>query len=359
MATRTLTVAAGEAGQDLVGWLARKLGLPPDEARRLLRSRRVRVAGAPCSNPAWKLRAGQKVEVPGEPGGETSPRRRPELGGETSPRRRPELGGETSPRRRPELGGETSPRPPGSAPTGPRPAIKFLDRHIVVVDKPTGLTTMRHAEEAAEFGRGRRFLPKTLQDALPALIAEREGGTPVPVIAVHRIDKETSGLVVFARTLAAEKHLGGQFRSHAMERRYTALARGEARDGRIESWIVRDRGDGRRGSGPEGEGQHAVTHVTLTERLGAFSLVECRLETGRTHQVRIHLGEAGTPLCGETIYDRPRHGRPHPDGSGCERIALHAATLGLTHPETGAALTWSSPLPADLARVLKRLRQGT
>jgi 23S rRNA pseudouridine1911/1915/1917 synthase len=234
--------------------------------------------------------------------------------------------------------------------------IRFLDRHLVVLDKPSGLTTMRHAEEAAEFGKGRRFLPRTLQDELPALIAAREGGPPMPVIAVHRIDKETSGLVMFARTLAAERSLGEQLRAHTTERRYLALVRGEARDARIESWIVRDRGDGRRGGGPEGEGQHAITHVTLAERLGAFSLVECRLETGRTHQVRIHLGEAGTPLCGETIYDRPLHGRPVPDGSGCERVALHAATLGLDHPETGKRLSWSAPLPADLAGVLKRLR---
>ncbi|MGL4555614.1 MAG: pseudouridine synthase, partial [Gemmataceae bacterium] len=113
--------------------------------------------------------------------------------------------------------------------------------------------------------------------------------------------------------------------------------------------------DGRRGSGP-GPGQHAVTHVTLVERLGPFSLVECRLETGRTHQVRIHLGEAGTPLCGERLYDRPVNGRPLADGSGIERVALHAATLGLDHPATGKRVSWSAPLPADLAEALARLR---
>jgi 23S rRNA pseudouridine1911/1915/1917 synthase len=313
MAKRALTVTAGEAGMAVLAWLERRLGIPATEARRLLRARQVRVAGAPCSNPAWKLRAGQRVEV-------------------------------------------MAPQPP--PPSLPRPVLRHVDRHVAVVDKPPGLTTMRHAEEAAEFGRGRRFLPQTLQDLLPPLIAQREGGAPMPVIAVHRIDKETSGLVVFARTHAAEKSLGEQLRAHTMERRYLALVRGEARDARLESWLVRDRGDGRRGSGPPGEGQHAVTHVRLLERLGPYSLVECQLETGRTHQVRIHLGEAGLPLCGEKVYDRPVHGRPLPDGSGCPRVALHAAALGLTHPETGKRMSWASPLPADLAGVLRRLREG-
>ena len=94
----------------------------------------------------------------------------------------------------------------------------------------------------------------------------------------------------------------------------------------------------------------------MIEELGAYTLVECRLETGRTHQVRIHLGEAGTPLCGERIYDRPLHGRPYPDGSGLERIALHAATLGFDHPETDKRMRWTSPLPADLAGLVERLR---
>src|SRR5262249_32641215 len=131
--------------------------------------------------------------------------------------------------------------------------------------------------------------PETLADLLPGLIARRTG-KPGPVFAVHRLDKETSGLVVFARTKEAERHLGGQFRARTTDRRYLAVVRGRPNGERIESWLVRDRGDGRRGSsGVKGEGQHAVTHVRVLEELGAFALVECRLETGRTHQVRIHL----------------------------------------------------------------------
>src|SRR5205823_9632083 len=92
-------------------------------------------------------------------------------------------------------------------------------------------------------------------------------------------------------------------------------------------------------------------------RLGEYTLVECRLETGRTHQVRIHLGEAGTPLCGERIYDRPVNGRPLPDGSGAPRVALHAASLGFDHPATGKRVRWTSPLPRDLKELLARLRR--
>src|SRR5205823_4439715 len=100
-------------------------------------------------------------------------------------------------------------------------AIRHVDEHIVVVDKPPGLTTMRHAEDLAELGkRARRFLPPTLADLLPALLARRGGSSPRPVRAVHRLDKDTSGLVVFARTREAEQHLGKQFRAHTVQRVY-------------------------------------------------------------------------------------------------------------------------------------------
>jgi 23S rRNA pseudouridine1911/1915/1917 synthase len=154
--------------------------------------------------------------------------------------------------------------------------------------------------------------------------------------------------------------LGQQFRRHIVGRRYLAIVRGRAKPGRIESELIRDRGDGRRGSSQvPGIGQHAVTHVRIVEVLGDHTLVECRLETGRTHQVRIHLGESGNPLCGERIYDRTLAGsRIIPDGSGFGRPALHAASLGFEHPVTGKHLSFQSPLPADMAALLKRLRKG-
>jgi 23S rRNA pseudouridine1911/1915/1917 synthase len=230
---------------------------------------------------------------------------------------------------------------------------------VVVVEKPPGLTTMRHPHEAAEFGRrARRFLPPTLADLLPAMLARGPGRAPLPrVRAVHRLDKDTSGLTVFARTPQAENHLGRQFRAHTTERRYLAVVRGRVIPARIESFLVNDRGDGRRGSSTvPGQGKRAVTHVRVVEPLGDYTLVECRLETGRTHQVRIHLAEAGTPLCGERVYDRPLHGAPLPDQSGAPRLALHAASLGFEHPVTGRRMTWTSPLPADLRAMVKRLR---
>ncbi len=151
-----------------------------------------------------------------------------------------------------------------------------------------------------------------------------------------------------------------QFREHTVKRRYLAVVRGRAKTARIESYLVKDRGDGRRGSTDQVKtGQRAVTHVRVVEALGEFTLVECELETGRTHQVRIHLGESGTPLCGERIYDRPLYGKPiNKDTSGIQRPALHAAHLGFIHPATGKLVSWSSRLPKDMASLVARLRQS-
>jgi 23S rRNA pseudouridine1911/1915/1917 synthase len=313
MKPRRWTITRREAGQTLTDVLrAHHLASSHD-----VRQRRVWLDGKPCLNPAIRVRQGQCLEI-----------------------------------RRPQ-----QPRPPTRPQSKHGLVIRHADEHVVVVDKPAGITTMRHPEEAAEFGRGRRFLPPTVADLLPDLLAARPPGKRTRVRPVHRLDKETSGLVVFARTVEAERHLGRQFRAHTVERTYLALVRGRARDERIESFLVRDRGDGRRGSGGEpGTGQRVVTHVRVVEALGAYTLVECRLETGRTHQVRIHLGEAGTPLCGERIYDRPLHGTPLPDGSGMARPALHAASLGFEHPGTGRRVVWQSRLPKDMIELLRKLR---
>jgi len=325
MPRRELVVSRAEAGQTIVALLRGHLGLSWSEARRWIAERRVQLDGGPCPDPTRRLRAGQRLQV------ETQ---------DSEPRD----------------------RTPPALVLDPS-IVRFVDNQVVVVDKPPGLTTMRHTEEAAEFGaRGRRFLPPTLADLLPGLLAERQrrlqAGPPPSVRAVHRLDKETSGLVVFARTVEAERHLGKQFRAHTTERRYLAVVRGPAVPGRIESFLVRDRGDGRRGSSTQpGAGQHAVSHVRVVEPLGAYALVECRLETGRTHQVRIHLGEAGMPLCGERVYDRPLHGRPLADASDFKRPALHAALLGFDHPLTGKRLTVTAPLPTDMAALVAELRQ--
>jgi 23S rRNA pseudouridine1911/1915/1917 synthase len=323
--SKRIVVTRAEAGRTVISLLRSHLGLSEGQVRDLVRGRRVHLCGRLCRTVTWRVRMGWLLEVDDRP---TSPKPRPKKQGPN----------ETS---------ET------------KPILHYVDAQIVVVDKPAGLTTMRHAHEAAEFGsRGRRFLPPTLADLLPGLLAQQKGTRPGRVRAVHRLDKETSGLVVFARTAEAERHLGRQFRAHTVERRYLALVRGRPRAGRIESYLVNDRGDGRRGSTAKpGEGQRAVTHVAVLEDLGDFALVECRLETGRTHQVRIHLGEQGTPLCGERLYDRPLHGQPLPDDSGAARPCLHAASLGLEHPSTGKRMAWSARLPKDMAELLERLRR--
>jgi 23S rRNA pseudouridine1911/1915/1917 synthase len=253
---------------------------------------------------------------------------------------------------------DASPDSIGKVPSKARGiVVRFLDDHLVVVEKPAGMTTVRHADEVESVGkRARKFLPPTLVDLLPAVLAGEPGRVRGRIRAVHRLDKETSGLVVLARTAEAESSLGKQFRAHTIGRRYLALVRGQARDACIETELVADRGDGRRGSGKGG--QHAVTHVRVVEPLGDFTLVECELETGRTHQVRIHLGEAGTPLCGEHVYDRPLHGKPLPDTSGAKRPMLHAAYLALDHPATGKRMEWRAKMPKDMSDLLKRLKSA-
>lgn len=322
MSSRYFIVSRAEAGRPIGLCLCARFALPRSAARRLLRDEQVRVNGAVCLDPQRRLQQGQRVRV-----------------------------------RLPKKGSGLVSKKNESRPLF---SIRYVDEHLVVVDKPAGLTTMRHAEDIAEFGsRAKRFLPPTLADLLPPVLAQRTKGRATTVRAVHRLDKDTSGLVVFARTVEAERHLGRQFRAHSIERRYLAVVRGQAKAGRIESWIVRDRGDGRRGSSATpGEGQRAGTHVRVVEALGVCTLIECTLETGRTHQLRIHLGEAGTPLCGERIYDRPLHGKPLPDGSGMARPALHAAFLAFAHPITGQRKQWSSRLPRDMADLVKRLRRG-
>jgi 23S rRNA pseudouridine1911/1915/1917 synthase len=336
--SQSFVVSPKETGKTLAAVLKARLGLSWSQARRLVELRRVSLRTKPgvspegCGDPVRRVRAGQQIEI------RETVQARPKAREKKPLAVVPGEGG--SPRARKK--------------NDPLPTLRFADEAIVVVDKPVGVTTHRSGAETDEFGaRGKKFLPTTLADRIPALLPD--GG---PVRAVHRIDRDTSGLVVFARTPDAEADLGKQFRAHTVGRRYLAITRGRPVEGRIESWLVRDRGDGRRGSGPPGEGQRAITHVRVLEDLGQCCLVECRLETGRTHQVRIHLGEAGAPLAGERIYDRPLNGPPAADPSGSPRLALHAAYLGLTHPTTREWVEWESPLPEDLQAVVRRLRAG-
>lgn len=351
MRLEQFVIGRPESDLTLTAVLRQRLGLSWSAAKKLVLKRQVKLNGAFLTDPVQRMKPGMRVEVHGSsplpPKQAVSPAIRPR-----KPRRPDE-----KPKAAP------APRPAAREPQEPREVkvtlspdvIHYSDEQIVVANKPHGLTTMRHAEEAAEFGKGRKYLPTTLEDQLPTLL-----GTPDrKVTAVHRIDRDTSGLVVFARTKPATQSLLKQFRKHSIERKYLAITRGKPTQARVESLLVRDRGDGRRGSDPNAgdEGQRAVTFVRVVEELGDFCLVECRLETGRTHQVRIHLGEMGCPLAGETVYDRPLNGAPLPDGSGAHRQMLHAARLGIVHPETGATMAWDALLPRDMANLCERLRE--
>jgi 23S rRNA pseudouridine1911/1915/1917 synthase len=253
------------------------------------------------------------------------------------------------------------PHPAAPPPKAEDVRVRFLDAHVVVVEKPAGMTTTRHAEER-DWPARRRQLQPTLDELLPHIIAKKEKrrrkGPPPPVRAVHRLDRETSGLMVFARTVVAERHLMQQFRRHTTHRRYVAVARGHVTAQTISTNLVRDRGDGRRGSTKLPDvGKKAVTHVRPIEQLGEYTLIECRLETGRTHQIRIHLAELGHPLCGEKVYNQPLFDKALPDASGAPRLALHAAELGFEHPISGEVKHFEMALPEDLTDFVQRLRQ--
>lgn len=231
--------------------------------------------------------------------------------------------------------------------------IAYLDPSVVVVRKPAGISTIPFGdEEPAE-------REQTLDAIVRDVLAKRDhirGRAPLGV--VQRLDKATSGLLVFSRTFAAKKHLGQQLRQHTMRRVYLAIAHGDVPKRTFRSHIVPDRGDGLRGSLREGvqrEGaQLAVTHVTPLEKLAGATLVACRLETGRTHQIRIHLSEAGHPIVGETVYVR-NYRQPLLDAP---RLMLHATELGFEHPQTGQAMHFEEPPPEDFQAVLERLRSS-
>jgi 23S rRNA pseudouridine1911/1915/1917 synthase len=237
--------------------------------------------------------------------------------------------------------------------------IRYLDEHVVVVEKPSGISTVRHPSER-DWDQQRRELSPTLQDRVQAAIASKH---KVPVHSlprlriVQRLDKKTSGLVVFARSPLAEAELGRQFRKHTVVRRYLALIPGLLPAQTIRSRLVRDRGDGRRGSTNLPEvGKEAVTHIEVAERLPRFTLLSCRLETGRTHQIRIHLAEAGHPICGERVYNRKENGEIVADESGAKRLALHAIELGFVHPVTEEPMHWTMELPEDMRELIESLK---
>jgi 23S rRNA pseudouridine1911/1915/1917 synthase len=230
-------------------------------------------------------------------------------------------------------------------------AIPYEDDHLLVVDKPAGLVV----HPAAGNREG------TLVNALLHHCAGRLsgiGGVARPGI-VHRIDKDTSGLLVVAKTDVAHEGLARQFAAHSIDRRYLAIVNGvpKAAAGTVDAPLARSSYDRKKIAIVEGgRGKRAVTHWQRLKVLKDAALVECRLETGRTHQVRVHMASIGHPLLGDPVYGRGKSvHRQLLNQLDFHRQALHAAGLGFTHPVTKALLSFESALPSDMQELFTAL----
>lgn len=299
----------------------------PDQSwrqiRKLVERRRVKVSGVLCLDVARRLTASESVFVADSP----------------------------------------FPPPPDDGDVN----VLHLDESVVVIEKPSGMMSLRHVAEINWPIKRRMQQPSADESVLRAVGAatrsQRNLASLPPklrrqhVRSVHRLDRDTSGLLVFARSLETEQSLVQQFSEHSVDRVYQAVVAGKAETGVIRSRLVRDRGDGLRGStNSETDGKPAVTHVGSVEPLGDYSLIDCRLETGRTHQIRIHLAEQGHPVCGDVMYRGPFGGGSVADESGVPRLALHARLLAFDHPESGQRMQFESALPSDLAAFVDSLR---
>ena len=230
--------------------------------------------------------------------------------------------------------------------------VAFEDEHLIVVDKPAGMVVHPAAGN----------LDGTMVNALLHHCAGQlsgVGGVARPGI-VHRIDKDTSGLIVAAKHDKAHEGLAKQFAAHSIDRRYTAIATGRPMpaNGTVDAALARSATNRKKMAVvAEGRGKHAITHYRTIEPLKNATLVECRLETGRTHQVRVHMMHIGHPLVGDPVYGRAK--KPLSDvlkARNFARQALHAAHLGFIHPVTGNRIALDSELPADMRELIDELR---
>jgi len=243
------------------------------------------------------------------------------------------------------------PKPAHNVPQDIALDILFEDDHLLVVDKPAGLVV--HPAAGNPDG--------TLVNALLHHCAGRLsgiGGVARPGI-VHRIDKDTSGLLVAAKTDVAHEGLSAQFARHSIDRVYKAIVAGipQPSEGKVDAPLARSAANRQKMAiVGEGRGKRAVTHYRMLRPLRESALVECRLETGRTHQVRVHMCSLGHPLLGDQVYGRPR--RVHRDllnALGFRRQALHAAELGFVHPVSKEYLSFKSAVPSDMQELFRAL----
>jgi 23S rRNA pseudouridine1911/1915/1917 synthase len=310
------TVAPAEAGVRLDRWLnARLPDLSRTRVQALVEAGLVRVAGRPAKA-SRRLKVGERVEA------------------------------------------EVPPPPPEElVPEAVDLHVIFEDDHVLVVDKPAGMVTHPGA------GRATGTLAAAALAHAPGVAGV--GGPRRPGI-VHRLDKGTSGLIVLAKTQAAYDALTAQLARRTVSRRYLCLVYGRIqRDaGVIDAPIGRDpRSRVRMAVVTGGKGRRSITRFQVLERFAGASYVECRLETGRTHQIRVHLASLGHPLLGDDTYGRRRAAGaagPVPPVllEGLGGVALHAAGLAFIHPATGEPVALESPLPVRMARLLDALRRG-
>lgn len=311
--THTFEVSKEQHAHALSSLVREALGVPWGAAKKLCLRGKVRVNGAAVTDPGHRVAAGSEVSVSPE--------------------------------------GPSAARVDSPVLHLTRARLLHHDAHLVVVNKPPGISTVPFDETERDTLVDRLGVALHRWDLAPA---------HAPLFVVHRLDKETSGALVFGRTWLAKRHLADLFRRHAVDRVYLALVHGYIdREATIESMLLEDRGDGLRGSarGRTGaQGRKAVTHIKPVAQLtkeGGATLLEVRLETGRQHQIRIHLSERGHPLVGERVYIRRYEGAVIP----APRVMLHARTLGFTHPAHPEAdpLRFECPPPDDFLEVARRL----
>lgn len=313
----TLTSTADDAGQRLDVFLCRHLDVSRARMQELIATNKVLVNQAPA-RPSLKLRGGEHITVLG-------------------------------PAERPALRATAEDIPL---------AIVYEDDDLAIINKPAGM--MVHAGAGAtDDQRNRGTLVNALLHHFSSLSSV--GGETRPGI-VHRLDKETSGLIVVAKNDVAHRRLAAQFANREVKKTYIALVHGWLKkdSGTISSSISRDRVRRTRMTTRGSGGREAVSHYKVLRRLetryGKFTLLELKIDTGRTHQIRVHLASLGHPVVGDTLYGAAREIRPRQGGAvSLSRNFLHAAELRLSHPRTEQTLEFKAPLPAELEGFLSTL----
>ena len=302
-----LTVEPASAGVRLDRWLSERLtDLSRARLQALIRGGLVRIDGA-ASKAAHRLRGGERIEIEVPPAVEET-----------------------------------------LVPEAVSLSIVYEDDHVLVVDKPAGMVVHPGA------GRSKGTLAAAILAHAPTIAGV--GGPRRPGI-VHRLDKDTSGLLVVAKTQLAYDDLVAQLAARTVTRRYVAVVHGRVRaaEGIVDAAIGRHPTDRvKMAIRPAGRGKRAVTRYRVLERFADFTFLEARLETGRTHQIRVHLASLGHPVVGDSVYGKPRARSPIPiDG-----YALHAAALAFVHPVFRKAIECTAPIPERIERLVSHLRLG-